>query len=58
MKTLQRLSRSGPAAQVLVLAGLATAAAGVWVLTEVGWGLIAAGVAAVLGGLLAIDVDS
>ncbi len=54
---MTRLLRRGRGARLLLAAGYATAAAGAWVLTGLGWGLVAAGTAAVLTGLTAIDVD-
>lgn len=54
---MTNLMRRGRPARLLIAAGLGTAAAGVWLLTCTGWGLIAAGTAAVLTGLTAIDVD-
>lgn len=53
---MSRLQPRG-AAGAVITAGLGTAAAGVWVMTGLGWGLVASGIAAVLAGLLAIDVD-
>jgi hypothetical protein len=50
-----RLLRHGRAARLVLAAGYGTAAAGVWVLTGLGWGLIAVGIAGVLTALTAID---